>query len=559
MRSCRGAVCVGLLCLAVAFTWFYWKAICTTRQERKESVFILCIATLVMLLALGAVELVLTGRAVEYSKSQLALQAQLLRSNGHKETWFRGECHVAKFNELGFADHPRTYSPGANQVVFIGDSFLEVRSATNLAAICERQLQTRWPAVAVLNLAKADTGLDEYRFRFEEVALPLKPAHVLLFLSEVNDFDLNYGFVNYTSPPVRVTSTALRCVRRLALDSSLEQALEDLRGNPRSFTGRTEFLEALRAQKGGITLPPPLPLLAYLICHAYSGNVPPATNRALFPRSLSALGSWTMWRTARANTREDARVEWWELQSEYDRIFQHPETERLPLIGTLLDERVFKRDGAGSCMPVLRALSGEFQSELVEEADMTYYLLPAVKAAVRHVPPQLPRPSFTNILARGTSSLAMVLEAMHARARDEGIKFSVVLIPEASYGDDAFRAFWLPLVDFRQVFQKQHMVYGALKERLSRTMDVIDLRDTADELREGYWLFDGHWNRRGNESVARTLVAYLDTQLSVDGQPQRVEGLVPGRDNTCAPNLESGVEVRLGLGTALHLPSSSIP
>ncbi len=49
----------------------------------------------------------------------------------------------------------------------------------------------------------------------------------------------------------------------------------------------------------------------------------------------------------------------------------------------------------------------------------------------------------------------------------------------------------------------------AIKAKIEGKIPFIDLTDFPDQFQGGYWIFDGHWNEKGNEATAKILSDYI--------------------------------------------------
>lgn len=114
----------------------------------------------------------------------------------------------------------------------------------------------------------------------------------------------------------------------------------------------------------------------------------------------------------------------------------------------------------------------------------------------------------------GVEYAKLVME-MHDAARRQSVRFTVVLIPEASMADGAFRRFWSGMPEFWEQLRGNHWVQQALARELKGRVAVVDLAEFPETLQDAYWPLDGHFNEKGQAAVAELLVQHL-TRDGVD-------------------------------------------
>ena len=146
---------------------------------------------------------------------QQSLQEVVDRRGRTATERFRGIDVRMRTNSLGWADDEFD-SDTRQAVAFVGDSFLELRSTRNLAELVEVHLGDRDVDLDILNLSRAGSGPIEYRHRFFEVALPLRPAGVVMFVYSLNDLEPGYRFEAYEHPTYYVTGDAVALAREVS-------------------------------------------------------------------------------------------------------------------------------------------------------------------------------------------------------------------------------------------------------------------------------------------------------------------------------------------------------
>ena len=134
----------------------------------------------------------------------------------------------------------------------------------------------------------------------------------------------------------------------------------------------------------------------------------------------------------------------------------------------------------------------------------SYYLL----AALRHL-------GFADKLNMQVNKQAIdyvygLLAAMQAYCQEQGVDFTVVLVPEASQVDPRFRAFWGQISYLHLGRYNEKISSDRLKERAKKAgMDVLDLHESFKEIPGTYLNLDGHWTEKGVQTAAGAIAAYF--------------------------------------------------
>jgi hypothetical protein len=490
------------------------------QRRSVAACFVLAYAAVLVSTSLIVVAHVLREPPSASTNLQASLQRVLDRRASESNYDFHGVRLHEKVNRFGWHDdEPRANA--ALRYAFVGDSFLEVRSSRNLARRVEGLLHEEGLDVEILNYSVSDTGPNEYRHRFYEVALPERPDGIVLFLYGGNDLLLDFEFAPYVHPEFRATRASEAFAA--SLSPALGRQMRRLRRSEVVFRSREEFLSHLRAPEGDA------PLL-YLAALAYSTlgadpDAPIERVRALLRRGARA-----------ALTRIDPAVttfsaessgclarDWSGLWDEYQRIFDLPPHKRLEAIGTFVAERYCGRRDDERFVAVLERQSPEFRQFLIEQADMPYFLFPAVATAAlrgpeagrrerRQEPParsdRLDREEggvHPATLTRAVNQYVDFLCELRDAAAARGTRFIVVLIPEATLTDASFRMFWSGFPGFERTFAARNALHRALAAELSKTFELLDLASYPNLLDACYWPLDGHLNEAGNARVAELL------------------------------------------------------
>jgi len=487
-RAAVGTGALGVACLGL----LVWSA---RRRRSRQGLVALGVSGAVWLLLLSAAAWVLPPPPP--SDLQESLRAVVARRGEAGDTSFRGTRIVNRFNRLGWPDD-EFRDAAARRLVFIGDSFLEVRSTRNLAARVEDHLRADGADVDVLNLSQADTGPTvDYRHRFFELALPRAPERIVVFIYAMNDLLPGYTFQSYRPPGLTVSDEAAATP---GLAPPVAAALRALAEAGTRLESRRALLARLPAN--------PDAELAYMVSVSSAprraargpGAAVSAAADALIHQAQRVRGRW------RRVGGGCAGFPWLEVADEYQQLFLAPRPERLDRIGRFIAERYCGMSDAAPFIAALRRQPEDVRAFVTAEADMPYYLFPAVAEAAG-----VPVPRTVGVDPRATAvEYARLLGEMAAAARARGVAFSVVLIPEAAMSDTAFRRFWSGLTSFESLMGTPHLLHRALARALAEAgIDTLDLAAEAGLLDGGYWPLDGHFNEQGNARVAAHLAAWL--------------------------------------------------
>jgi hypothetical protein len=169
---------------------------------------------------------------------------------------------------------------------------------------------------------------------------------------------------------------------------------------------------------------------------------------------------------------------------------------------------------------------------------MPYFLFPAVAKAVEQslesAKPRKPKnrarvssvaPPVAKQLVDPQAVLAaadqyeQLLVELRRAAEASSVRFTVVLIPEASMVDASFRRFWAGFPSLFDRFAGKQALHRALAERLRGVVDTIDLAASEGLLDSSYWWLDGHLNETGNHRVAELLSERLRSEALTSSRP----------------------------------------
>lgn len=97
--------------------------------------------------------------------------------------------------------------------------------------------------------------------------------------------------------------------------------------------------------------------------------------------------------------------------------------------------------------------------------------------------------------------------------RDRGVRFTLVIIPEAFQVDLRMAEQWLPLTDMTTLTRSTREASGRLAQWAAwQGMHVIDLHDVLGGQRGTYLNLDGHWSDHGVEVVSDFLATALQDE-----------------------------------------------
>ncbi len=528
--SRRLAVASGALILAALILLGAEVTLAAARRDLPR-LFWAGYAGIVVALGVVMASLLLPSTSASPSHLQESLRAVFERSGASSSYSFRGVQMRSRANVVGWMDSDTDKGPAP--IVFIGDSFLESRSSTNLAARVESRLKGLGVGTGVVNLSKDDTEPAlEYRNRFYEFALRKKPSRIVVFLYAGNDYHYGYSYARYEHPRIFVTPRALsrairvspRAVRFLVnryLSGrpivSRQDVADAMPGASEEVADRT-YLAALaygtEAPGGEPLSGPPRRLMqrtGELVARAL--GVEPAAPREAAPHRRMAAAQApaatvtppppTPAPTPRPASPVCRETNWSLLWPDYKRLFARSVESRLEAIGAFVAERYCGFTDVQPFIDLLSRQSREFRDHVTWGADMPYALFPAMAAAVSGQR----RESWidTAEARRLGREYAHLMVEMGDAARSQGSRFTVVLIPEASMVDDGFRRFWSGMPQFWDQVRGTHWVQEALARELKGRIDIVDLAEHRNLLQDAYWPLDGHFNEKGQAAVAELL------------------------------------------------------
>lgn len=455
--------------------------------------------------------------ADRYSTIQMNLQRLLERRNKHDTRLFRGVEHTRLFNDYGWPDLDRSLSTHKPRILFIGDSFLEVRSSLNLALRVEERLHAMGHEVEIINLSQGNTSPLDYRYRLQEFGLNYHPDHVVIFLYAGNDFSRLFKYKPYQAAPFSITKEAITIIKATnRFSSTTIETLQQLQDRGINFNSQLDFFTVVE------DLLPRIEdrLFIYQVVFAFSTNELESADTwfaSLTPHTLSHLTR--IWERifppissfAPTSADADLRLSWQDLQEPFKRLLSQPKQQRLEGLARLA-ARFNGQDDIEPFIQPLTQLDDYWFSELFAEPDVTYFVWPAItKLALDE--PKFSAPN-SDQLQTVANEYLLLFEEYRKISNDRVIDISFVLIPEASEIDQGFYEFWQPLIDFRQRQAFENGINKLMADQLPEIASTINLSDFSNQFENSYWPIDGHWNEKGNQVAAGILSDYLSDKLS---------------------------------------------
>ncbi len=105
--------------------------------------------------------------------------------------------------------------------------------------------------------------------------------------------------------------------------------------------------------------------------------------------------------------------------------------------------------------------------------------------------------------------------------RENDVRFTLVVIPEAFQVDSRMRDQWRPLANMRELtFACREAAAKLVARTQAAGIDTIDLHEALEGIEGTYLNLDGHWSDRGVEIAAQTLLRGLKLPLPENSDPQ---------------------------------------
>ena len=517
-KGARGLLAAryGVLVAVTLLLLILQLALCLQTKSRVKSILTIALAVVVTVSVLSVVEAVVSP-VRQYEDFQAALQGQLKRRSTTKQIECQGVQISQVANDLGYIDRDRLDAPGRRRVVFIGDSFLESVSNRPLALRVEDRLSQAGHAVDVVNLSKDDTQPDpDYRHKLHELAFDYHPDHVFVFIYAGNDLHRRYRYVPYRHRPYRVSGQAIEFLRSAAIDDRVLGTLTDLSRDNVVLFSKADLFEHLSS----LELALDKKNLIYLACLAYTDTTDGSFFRRIWPQAIERLGvagatisrNWKKMRKSTfSKSRGRSAVPWARISDRYKAIARLPKDRQLEALAAFLAHDYYRVKDAKPYLDVLKTLDPDLIDAVIDEPSPPGLLLKGLSSTVGGK--DVARPVNRSRVERSAGEFVRLIKEFHAVAASHGAGLTVVLIPVAGYGDDAFYRFWKPLFDVRQYFRRRKVSQEAVHERLAGVIPTIDFMDFPGRFDGGYWNFDGHWNEKGNLVAAEILADYIMTLL----------------------------------------------
>ena len=114
---------------------------------------------------------------------------------------------------------------------------------------------------------------------------------------------------------------------------------------------------------------------------------------------------------------------------------------------------------------------------------------------------------------RASSEYVKLFKSMHDFASARGVGLTLVLIPVATNIDEDYIRCWKPMRGKGKDDGRGPPMVKAVKAKLDGLVATIDLTDYPEGFQGGSWLFDGHWNEKGNAAAAKIVADYIRSFL----------------------------------------------
>lgn len=486
--------------------------LCCRKQQRKIAIFSLSLATFLIVSLLACVETILPP-VVRFSDLQRSLQSQLNRRLEKKEILFCGTKTHLDANYLGWIDNEHRYESAAHRVVLIGDSFLETLTTKPLARRIEEHTTRAGCPIEVINLSKDDTEPEtQYRHWLFELTFGYHPDQILMFIYSGNDLGINFKYFPYMHPPFRVTEQAVRFLAQANVKQRLLTSYQSLQQAGQILHSRSEFMDSMAR----IPIDREQLDLAYLAAVAYSHGHGPSYSEIYLPNTvarfenLRAKASESMKSVKLPNfgaERACACVPLDDIKSEYQAIFMRPREQRLREIARFIAHSYCQRSDDEPFFRILNEQDPWFIEQIIEYPDAMGSLMNTVVRAANGENTKK-RVKMNRVEAAADEYVKLFLEFREA-ARQRNVGFTLVFIPVATNIDDQFNRGWERMRNVGKGDGRGPPMVAALTKRLTGRVDFVDLSAYSVEFQGGYWLFDGHWNEKGNEAAAKILAEYL--------------------------------------------------
>lgn len=496
-------------------------SLCVRKKTRLKACFSLVLAMILISGFLLVVEN-LFPPTYRFTDLQRSLQAQIGRRVTNNEKLFCGVNTRLDANYFGWIDRERSYQSNQPRILFIGDSFLETLTTKPLARRVEERLASTEVPIEVINLSKDDTEPEtEYRHRFYELAFEYAPKHIFMFIYSGNDLSTHFKYLPYSHPLFRITPETIDFLSRTNVDDRLLNRLQEMKLSGKIFGGKSSFTEDLQ------TFPVDLKEinLAYLAAIAYSHGHGPSFSERFFPNTIvrfwnlrDKISDFTksMKPSKRRESGHCARVPFDTIQEKYETIFALPREQRLEAIARFIANTYCQVDDHQPFFDVLKDQDPWFINQIIEQPDAAGSLLNTVVVAANNEN-RKKEIKMHQVKAASTEYVKLFHEFNQA-ANAQGVGFTLVFIPVATNIDDDYLLCWERLRGVGKGDGRGPPMVSAIKNKLGDDIPFIDLTDFPAECKGGYWIFDGHWNEKGNDAVAKILAEYIGGMELKSGQ-----------------------------------------
>ncbi len=492
------------------------------RKSRLQSVFAMVIACLFAGMFLLVIEVAFPA-VHRYSRFQISLQQQLDRRLNDNGEVFCGVQTSKQGDYLGWIDTLESAESGHSNVVFIGDSFLETRTTKPLAGRVSETLQSLGHTTTIRNLSKDDTGPEtDYRHKFYEFAFDTAPEEIMIFIYSGNDLSTRYQYAPYRHPMFSITQTAIDRLREFGIHSSVIDVVMKSDAFNRSYVSRADFVRAT-----GRYIPNARDIdLFYLTSLAYAQDPGTSFTARAAPNTVCRLlnareNISDRLKAAKKAHREEkqrcAHVDTETLKHQYNAIYEEPIGVRLEKIADFIAENYCRNAAAKEFHTLLQSLDAGFVDAIITCPESLGSLMRSVVTATYgEIERKTVRPD--RVDTASDNYVALLCE-FHDVAVSRGVDLTVVFIPVATHADATFQAYWEPLRGIGPNDGRGPAMVAAISEKLEGKVPYIDLSQYRENYNRGYWLFDGHWNEKGNAVTAAIIAEHLASKRRASAAP----------------------------------------
>ncbi len=310
-----------------------------------------------------------------------------------------------------------------------------------------------------------------------------------------------------------MSKEAVDFLSQTGLDPTLLKKMEQLRTRGKIYNSKRDLLEnfARISQDYGQTN------LCYLASLGFSRSYGKSAGEIVFPNAVAHLKatrkeiSKRLKQSRRSQKNEQksncACISYENITDKYQSIFAQPEELRLELIARFIANDYCQNNDYLQYFQILKEQDPMFIRLIINEPDGLDAIVPGVVDAAsdalekKIIPPDR--------VERASREYLKLMNEFHQTATHRGVGLTFVFIPVATHVDESFIRCWKPLRGKGKGDGRGPPMVKAVKSKIRGKIPFIDLTDYADQFQDCHWIFDGHWNDKGNASAARIVSDYI--------------------------------------------------